>query len=193
MSDKNDCSIRIKSQVFFFIVSLPCPVLIFLFTYVAGPLLVSSFFRNDSLGRYEIVRIALSLLFPFFGYWNVADALVERSTGSTKQGVSWQEARDVNLLGEDSPVFFSMETTLLLFVASYFLHLVFALYFDQVLPNEYGKAQPLYFPLSPAYWGCRRRPKTEQVGCFGMCIVFFFDEISVAPKFCDTLEYFMYI
>ncbi|OWZ10303.1 ABC transporter [Phytophthora megakarya] len=58
---------------------------------------------------------------------------------------------------------FRFSTALWMFAFDTVLYTIIGLYFDKVMPKEYGTTLPWYFPLSPTYWRTRRqRPVTVQ-------------------------------
>jgi len=47
---------------------------------------------------------------------------------------------------------YNVETALVFLVIDTVLYGLLALYFDKVIPSEFGSSLPWYFPLSPSYW-----------------------------------------
>ena len=77
------------------------------------------------------------------------------STGSTKKGVQWDD-RATNVLPASSAnlgeAFWSLESSLSVFLVNCLVFGVLTFYFDNVIATEYGRRQPYYFFLLPSYW-----------------------------------------
>ncbi len=51
---------------------------------------------------------------------------------------------------------FNFGTALLMLMLDFFLYTLLGMYFDQVLPKEFGIVRPWYFPFQPSYWMSKR-------------------------------------
>lgn len=126
-------------------------VVFFLF---GGPILQSGWSGGDT-DPYKFIR-DISLTVPTLGpaalFYSGLGYLIDQSAGQTATGMKWED-RFENILpaSKDDNVFtFNDFFGQLLFQIVY--HLALAWYFDNVLPNSYGrKKSPLFF-LFPSYW-----------------------------------------
>lgn len=50
----------------------------------------------------------------------------------------------------------SYERTIGMFILDFFLYMLLALYFERVVPSEWGTSQKWYFPVQPSFW-CPKR------------------------------------
>ncbi|RLN48979.1 hypothetical protein BBJ28_00019753, partial [Nothophytophthora sp. Chile5] len=72
------------------------------------------------------------------------------SAEETGEGVTFSNA---TMLSNN----FRLSTALWMFAFDTLLYTVLGLYFDKVLPKEYGTSLKWYFPVSPSYWRDRRQ------------------------------------
>lgn len=129
-------------------------VAVFVVTFIASPLLYQAYFLDPSQD-FDTVRWVVSII-PFFSFFVLFERIVKNSTGSTTKGMRWDD-RAVNLLPSSvtnsRETFWSLESNLQWLVASSILFYFLAWYFEQVLPNEYGRRKVPWFFFTPSYWG----------------------------------------
>ncbi|GLD97436.1 hypothetical protein PINS_up006120 [Pythium insidiosum] len=74
---------------------------------------------------------------------------------STGQGIAFS---NINVLSDN----FRFSTALLFFLIDTVLYTLLGLYFEKVIPKEYGTTLKWYFPVSPSYWRGRRMQKAAR-------------------------------
>lgn len=52
---------------------------------------------------------------------------------------------------------YRLSTALMMFVFDTILYTILGLYFEKVMPKEYGTSLKWYFPVSPSYWRSRKQ------------------------------------
>ncbi|KAF1329508.1 Abc transporter a family member 1, partial [Globisporangium splendens] len=104
---------------------------------------VSTAFTEDTSESAKTIASVLSPVALSFGIKVVANL------ESTGQGISFDNMSVVN---EN----YRFSTTLLAFLFDTILYTLVGLYFEKVIPKEWGTTLKWYFPVSPSYWRSRR-------------------------------------
>ncbi|KAF1336800.1 Abc transporter a family member 1, partial [Globisporangium splendens] len=154
-------------------------VLVFLFFFLFGTsvlafgFLVSTVFSNARTGSFvgmilfflmyfvtaaikqdtaESSKVMVSVLSPVALSLGVT---VMSNLESTGQGVSFG---NMNVVNEN----YRFSTTLLAFLFDTVLYTLIGLYFEKVIPKEWGTTLKWYFPVSPSYWRSKRKGVVAQ-------------------------------
>ncbi|RLN94814.1 hypothetical protein BBJ28_00020795, partial [Nothophytophthora sp. Chile5] len=155
----------IVTFLFFFLFSLSVLALAFLISTLFSKARVGAFVgmvaffamyavsQGFSTGTAENVKRLGCLLSPVALSLGVTVLANSEETG---EGVTFS---NVSMLSDN----FRLSTALWMFAFDTLLYTVLGLYFDKVMPKEYGTSLKWYFPVSPSYWrGRRQRAMTVQ-------------------------------
>lgn len=130
-------------------------LLYFVVCYLFGPIMFVIAFSSGATDPVKIIRDIL-LIVPSFGpaalFFGGLDKLIEASSGQSATGMLWED-RGLNVLpaSDDGNVwtfenFFEYNLYMIIY------HLALAWYFDNILPNAYGRRKSVIFFLNPRYW-----------------------------------------
>ncbi|ORY28097.1 P-loop containing nucleoside triphosphate hydrolase protein [Neocallimastix californiae] len=128
-------------------------------TILFGMLFQYSFFLNTNF----FVIFSLLVFFNFgriyFDISSISGSSVNVITGTIVKGKGFGIS-DLSKVPEtyinyvlDLKYFNSPGTCLIYMLLDILLYVVLTLYFDNVIPNEFGNRQPFYYFLLPSYWG----------------------------------------
>mmetsp|Transcript_34256 Transcript_34256/g.55413 ORF Transcript_34256/g.55413 Transcript_34256/m.55413 type:complete len:1506 (+) Transcript_34256:171-4688(+) len=105
----------------------------------------------------DYIRILFSLM-PFALLGKGLSDLGTMSAKESDSGMRWSQRFDATVVTSDNVL--SMHELYLWLILDSVLYLLLGLYFDNVIPGEYGVSRhPLYF-LSPYYWGFLKKKRT---------------------------------
>jgi ABC-type multidrug transport system ATPase subunit len=126
-------------------------VVMFLF---GGPILAVGFTSGDT-DPYKIIRdIALTVptLAPAAIFYGGLTNLISASSGQTNLGMRWEQRMDNILTESPDGNVFTFEDFFIQSILQTIYHLALAWYFDNVLPDTYGRRKNVLFFLFPSYW-----------------------------------------
>ncbi|KAF1321194.1 Abc transporter a family member 1, partial [Globisporangium splendens] len=110
---------------------------------------VSTAFTEETSENSKTIASVLSPVALSFG------VKVMSNLESTGQGVSFG---NMNVVNEN----YRFSTTLLAFLLDTVLYTLIGLYFEKVIPKEWGTTLKWYFPVSPSYWRSKRKGVVAQ-------------------------------
>ncbi|GAB9477032.1 Abc transporter a family member 1, partial [Globisporangium polare] len=110
---------------------------------------VSTAFSETTSENTKIIASVLPPVALSFGVTTIADL------ESNGQGVSFS---NMNVLSQN----YRFSTTLLAFLFDTILFTLVGLYFEKVIPKEWGTTLKWYFPVSPSYWRSSRKAHAAQ-------------------------------
>ncbi|KAH9249876.1 hypothetical protein BASA81_012367 [Batrachochytrium salamandrivorans] len=128
-------------------------IVIFIVTFIAAPLLVTAYFADPS-SDYDAIRVGVSVI-PFFSYFYAFGTVITKSSGSTMPGMTWMDRLENQLPASAlnlQPTFWSVNSSILWLLASFFIFTLLAWYVEQIIPNEHGRSKYPWFFLQPSYW-----------------------------------------
>ena len=134
--------------------------------------LVSVFFSRSQVATTFAALIFLAIFFPYFAVEGASSsasakqgasilapvcfglgAVVIQNLESSSNGVN----SDTGSIDVDN---FNYNTAIGMFIVDFFLYMILALYFQQVIPSEWGTHQKPWFFLLPSYW-CPEKVRTS--------------------------------
>ena len=134
-------------------------LLYFCICYLFGPILFTISFSSGATDPVKIIRDTL-LIVPAFGpaalFFGGLDKLIDASSGQSNTGMEWVDRFNNVLPPSEDENEWSFENFLTYQLIMIVYHLLLAWYFDNVLPNAYGRRKSLVFFLNPRYW-CGQR------------------------------------
>ena len=149
----------------------------FILFFLAGSIVVSIFYGSPltnelSYDAYRILFMAIPGFAAPFGFFQGFAALVASSSSLGATGMRLAEINNNIVppkLMEDGSLqepFWSLGSTWLWMLANSFICLIFAVYFDNALPNSYGRSEGWFFCLKPSFWKGSKseesKPQTEK-------------------------------
>ncbi|ORX44542.1 hypothetical protein BCR36DRAFT_334597 [Piromyces finnis] len=160
-----------------FVNSSRSAVLSGIFVLIIGFLFQSFLFSNAYLAYIwwsnsvnSIFRYIFSIL-PFFNFGRVYFDISSKSgssvnviTGSVVKGTGFG-MKDLSVIPADSFINMVLDLVylntpgkcILLMLLDIAIFIILTLYFDNVIPNEFGNCQPFYYFLLPSYWGAKNK------------------------------------
>lgn len=106
----------------------------------------------------------IRLIFSFFSPTPFSVGLGYLGSATEKEaypGLSWSEVDNKEVVRGGVISFNQMYGWLIL---DFFIYLLLALYFDNVIKDQYGTRRPYYYFLMPSYWTGRAKPVSETKG-----------------------------
>lgn len=104
----------------------------------------------------------------YFDISSISGSSVNVITGTIVKGAGFG-IKDLSKVPEtyisyvlDLKYFNSPGTCLIYMIIDILVYVILTLYFDNVIPNEFGSCQPFYYFLLPSYWGFSKNKNNSQ-------------------------------
>ncbi|GLE03144.1 hypothetical protein PINS_up012023 [Pythium insidiosum] len=154
------------------------PIIIFFFFFLFGlsvlayGFLVSTWFSRSRTGAFAGMVIFFFMYFVSAGFSSssskasktIACLLPPVALSFGVQALATVESTGVGMQSGNARTEFdnfSFDISLAMLLIDIFLYTLFGLYFERVIPKEYGTTEKWYFPVSPSYWRRKASPKVK--------------------------------